>query len=70
VADALDARSGWYCLCYHLTLREQSYKRLLVGSVVAWTVKSALALVWFWSVYPIEWVVIGLGGLQLLLISV
>jgi len=54
----------------HLTLREQSYKRLLVGSVVAWTIKSALALVWFWSVYPIEWLAIGLGGLQLLLISV
>jgi apolipoprotein N-acyltransferase len=53
----------------HLTLNEQSFKRLCTGSVTAWTIKSAMALVWFWNVYPIERLAIDVGSLQLLLIA-
>lgn len=52
----------------HLVLKEQSFKRLCVGSLTAWTIKSAMALVWFWSVYPIKWLAIDLGNIQILLI--
>ena len=55
-------------LCVHLVFTTKSLKRLVFGSITAWTIKSALALVWFWSVYPIEWLSFDLGRVQLILI--
>jgi len=55
---------------FHLTLTESSWRRVILGSIAAWTIKSALALAWFWSVYPITWLDIGSGGLQIGLIGV
>jgi apolipoprotein N-acyltransferase len=52
----------------YLALHEPSLKRLALGGLLAWTIKSALALIWFWSVYPIDWVGVDLGYLQLVLI--
>lgn len=38
------------------------------GAWLAWTTKAACAVWWFWSVYPIEWLPVALGKIQLLLI--
>jgi len=54
----------------YLVIQETLWRRVLMGSLLAWTIKSALALWWFWSVYPIEWLAIGPDWLQLLLILV
>jgi apolipoprotein N-acyltransferase len=58
---------GISCTIY-LTLQESLFKRLVLGVLLAWTIKSALAISWFWSVYPLEWIDIDLGHLQLVLI--
>jgi apolipoprotein N-acyltransferase len=58
---------GTACTIY-LSLQKSPLKQIVVGGLLAWTTKSALALIWFWSVYPIEWVGIDLGYLQLILI--
>ncbi len=52
----------------YLALRQSELKHVVLGSLLAWTTKSALSLVWFWSVYPIEWIGIDLGYIQLILI--
>jgi len=57
-------------LTISLTLQTGSTKQVLLGSLLAWTIKSALALTWFWSVYPIEWLPVNLGGLELVVIFV
>lgn len=36
------------------------------GSLIAWTTKYLLALWWFWSVYPIDWIGVDLGALELI----
>lgn len=52
----------------YLALRQSTLKQVLLGGLLAWTIKSAMSLVWFWSVYSIEWIGIDLGYLQLVLI--
>lgn len=54
--------------CIHLSLSTSSWKKLILGSLTAWTIKYACALVWFWSVYPVEWLAFDLGNVQLVLI--
>lgn len=54
--------------CIHLTIRTSSFKKVILGSFTAWTIKSALAIIWFWSVYPIEWLAFDLGKIQLVII--
>jgi len=49
---------------------EDSFKHAAVGVITAWTIKSALAISWSWAVYPIEWLAVDLGNLELLLILV
>jgi apolipoprotein N-acyltransferase len=49
-------------------IAEQSLLRLCVGATLAWTIKSAFATSVFWSVYPIEWLPVDFGLVQLLLI--
>ena len=55
-------------LCIHLALTAHTLKPVVFGSLLAWTIKSALALIWVWSVYPIEWLSFDLGSLQLVII--
>jgi len=52
----------------YLTQREQSKKSLYLGAWIAWAIKSGCAVWWFWSTYPIEWLPMQLGNIQLLLI--
>jgi apolipoprotein N-acyltransferase len=54
----------------YLAIHEPSWRRVLIGSLLAWTSKSALSLSWFWSVFPIAWLTVGSDWLQLLLILV
>ena len=55
-------------LVIHLTLTTSDRKELVLGSVLAWTIKSAIALVWFWSVYPMDWMGVDSSSLQIVLI--
>ena len=55
-------------LVIHLTHRTSSYKEILLGGLLAWTIKSAMALVWFWSVYPLDWIKVDSAVLQITLI--
>ncbi len=54
--------------CIHLSLVTVGWKKIVLGSLTAWTIKYACALVWFWSVYPVEWLAFDLGKVQLVLI--
>jgi apolipoprotein N-acyltransferase len=54
----------------YLALTEPSIKRLCIGSLTTWTVKSLMALVWFWSTYPIDWLPVGEPVIQVILIGV
>ena len=56
--------------CIYLALHARSIKKMIFGGLLAWTIKSALALVWFWTAYPMDWLQMDLGYLQLLLIFV
>lgn len=44
--------------------------RALVYGWLTWTVKSLLALVWVWSVYPIDWLAVSFGSFELVLIGI
>ena len=39
------------------------------GAWLAWTIKASLAVWWFWSTYPIDWLPAELGNIQLFLIG-
>ena len=39
----------------YLAQQETTYKKVMIGGFVAWTIKSLGALLWFLSVYPIDW---------------
>ncbi len=45
--------------------QSNSIKVVALGGVIAWTIKSALAVSWFWSTYPIQWLGVSLGLLEL-----
>lgn len=61
--------AGLIGIAIHIALSPSlSGYKLFLGPWFAWTVKSALALVWFWYVYPIEWLAFELGNIQLVLI--
>lgn len=49
----------------YLTQQKQSLKHIILGGFVSWTTKSALAIIWFWSVYPIDWLTFDFGKAQL-----
>lgn len=52
-------------------LREETNKRkIYFGAWLAWSIKSAFATSVFWSVYPIEWLPIDFGNIQLALIFI
>ena len=53
----------------YLVQQKQSNKSLYLGAWLSWTVKTAAASVWFWSIYPIEWLPSQIGKIQLLLIG-
>ena len=59
---------GGACFLYLLE-REQTRRSLFLGTWLAWTIKSAMAMVWLWSVYPIDWLPDELGNVQLLIIG-
>tara|TARA_B100000508_G_scaffold14126_1_gene9682 strand:- start:4333 stop:5826 length:1494 start_codon:yes stop_codon:yes gene_type:complete len=40
----------------------------LIGAGLAWTIKYLCSLLWFWSAYPIDWLAVELGGIQIALI--
>ena len=46
----------------------KSLKRSLLGGLLAWTIKSSFAVGWFWSTYPIDWMSVDFGNIQLVLI--
>ncbi len=50
-----------------LSKESRSFQEMILGSWLAWSVKSLLAVSWFWSVYPIEWLPLspGIGQLSL-----
>ena len=52
----------------YLSSREISYKKAALGGLIAWTIKSLAALMWFLSVYPVEWLTVSLGNAQLLIV--
>lgn len=55
---------------YFIFLLQQKYslRQRIFGAVTAWTVKSVFAVGWFWSTYPIEWLPLDFGQIQVLLI--
>lgn len=53
---------------FYLAQEAESYKQIALGGFVAWTVKSLAALIWFLSVYPIEWLPFSLGKIELLIV--
>lgn len=55
-------------LVLHQFTHARHYRRLVFGVVLAWWVKYLLALTWFWSTYPIEWLPVGSDAPQRLLI--
>lgn len=57
-------------LMIHLVLATSSRKELFLGSLAASMIKSAMALIWFWSVYPMDWIGIDSAVLQVVLIFV
>lgn len=64
----------WWCgvvgiaASVHGIVRSDSYTQIVGGVCISWWVKYALALLWFWSTYPIEWLPLQSGGWQLVLI--
>ncbi len=52
----------------YLLTQEESFKKACLGAWLAWTIKSACALLWFYGTYPIEWLPVQFGDVQLLLI--
>lgn len=54
---------------YFIFLAQRATTRKAVcGGLLAWTIKSLAALLWFLSVYPIEWLEFSLGKTQLLVV--
>tara|TARA_B100000508_G_scaffold78473_1_gene61006 strand:- start:1578 stop:3068 length:1491 start_codon:yes stop_codon:yes gene_type:complete len=53
---------------YLLLESESTILSKLLGSGLAWTIKYLCSLLWFWSAYPIDWLAVELGGIQILLI--
>lgn len=53
-----------------LTQREQSRKSLLIGGWLTFSLKASLALTWFWSTYPIIWLPVEIGKIQLLILFI
>lgn len=51
-----------------LVIQIESLKSLAWLGWLTFTTKALCALVWFWSVYPIDWLAIDLGNIQLILI--
>jgi apolipoprotein N-acyltransferase len=51
-----------------LVQQESSWKKIMCGGFISWLIKSFAALVWFVSVYPIEWLSVSLGNAQLIII--
>lgn len=51
-----------------LVQRTDGWRQLLWWGWVTFTVKALCGLVWFWSVYPIDWLAIDVGNEQLVLI--
>jgi apolipoprotein N-acyltransferase len=49
--------------------KAQTLKAVVGGSYLTWTISSGLAVSVFWSVYPIEWVDLGLGRLEIVVIG-
>ena len=39
----------------YLAQQETTYKKVMIGGFVAWTIKSLAASLWFLSVYPMDW---------------
>jgi apolipoprotein N-acyltransferase len=63
----LGVGGGVYFL--YTLLQKSSLLHKYFGATLAWTIKSACANSFFWSVYPIEWLPVEFGGVQLLLIG-
>jgi len=55
-------------LFFSFLLNTTALKTLVVGSVYIWLLKYLLALIWYWSVYPIDWVPIDPGAAQITVI--
>jgi apolipoprotein N-acyltransferase len=53
---------------FYLAQQTGSYRQIALGGLVAWTIKSLAALIWFLSVYPIEWLPFSLGKIELLIV--
>ncbi|MCA9357025.1 hypothetical protein KC872_02335, partial [Candidatus Kaiserbacteria bacterium] len=53
----------------YLLKQTQTLKTRYLGAWLAWTIKTAFASVWFWSTYPIDWLPVEIGKVQLLLIG-
>lgn len=52
----------------HLLHQSSVLRQKMFGAVTAWTVKSALAVGWLWSTYPIEWLPLDFSQIQIALI--
>lgn len=52
-----------------LLQKTQSATSVYLGAWFAWTLKYLIVLSWFWSVYPIDWLSIDVGKLQLVFIG-
>lgn len=52
---------------YFLFLLQQksSLRQRVFGAWTAWTIKSAFSVGWFWSTYPIEWLPLDFGQIQI-----
>lgn len=57
---------------YFLYLLQQktSLRQKIFGAWLAWTIKAAFAVGWMWSTYPIEWLPLDLGQIQVVLIGI
>ncbi len=57
-------------LSFHILTTQNITRRTYGGFLLAWLIKSAAAISWFWSTYPIDWLAIPAGTLQLLFVAV
>jgi apolipoprotein N-acyltransferase len=46
-----------------------SRRGTVIGGSIVWGIKSLFAISWFWSTYPIDWMILSVGRAELLLIG-
>jgi apolipoprotein N-acyltransferase len=59
---------GGGALFLYLLQQEATLSKKLIGAVTSWTIKAMLSVWFYWNTYPIEWLPLDIGQIQILLI--